>query len=156
MPSKTPLWLSARHRRESLDARTHAKARIRFFALLLTGCFSSLLLVVIIALARADYPPDARTATEWESRLRSPDVATRADAVEDLSHVAAVPVLPCAILVERLSDVAAVRVPAVASLTRIVSRGRCADEVLDLQRRAPDPRSRAAASRVLGAAASPR
>ncbi len=62
------------------------------------------------------------------------------------------PILPCNIMVEKLTDMAAVRIQSVALLTKVLSRGRCIPEVLDILTSSAPVRSRVAAAQVVGAA----
>jgi len=152
MPAHTPLWFSARQRRRSRVDAARLKAPLQFFALLVAGCGSSLLLLISIWMLRAEPPANARTTAEWIALLRAPDLSTRTDAVQDLSRVATMPVLPCDIMVEKLTDAAAVRIQSVALLTKVLSRGRCIPGVLDVLTSSAPVRSRVAAAQIVGAA----
>jgi hypothetical protein len=149
---QTPLWFSARRRRRSRIDAAQLKAPLQFFGLLLAACGSSLLLLILIWMSRAELPTNARTTAEWTALLRAPDLSMRTDAVQDLSRVAVMPVLPCDIMVERLTDAAAVRIQSVALLTKVLSLGRCIPEVLDVLAGSAPSRSRVAAAQIVGAA----
>jgi hypothetical protein len=149
VPPQRPIWLSPRQQRLLRLARAHVRARVHFFALFVTGCVISLLLLIAVWMSRAEMPLEARNPDEWTALLGSPDISTRADAVHDLSRLAITPVLPCDLMVEKLNDAPAVRIQMVALLTKVLSRGRCMHQVADVLRSGASARSRAAAAQVL-------
>jgi len=118
MRPSIPLWLSSRRRRLPRVAAQHAAVRLRYFLLLAAVCCSPLVLLIGIELAGIDKPPGARTLEEWEQLLRSADLSTRTEAVQEVSRLATLPDIPCGLATGGLTDAAPVRLQSVADSPR--------------------------------------
>lgn len=153
LPTRNPLLLSARQRRQAQVARNDAKALTQFLGVVVGSCVvAALVFVLVVWMAGAETPPDLRTADEWGALLRAPDARVRADAVHDLAELSSAPALPCDLLVARLTDAAVVRIESVALLASVAAQGRCIDELTTVLEHAAEARSRVAAAQVLGSA----
>jgi HEAT repeat protein len=118
--------------------------------LFLSVCGFALPLLLFMWLRKPADPPKERTVQRWIELLRTSDPAARAAAVFDLSLVDTVPTLPCALLVDRLSDIERVRTAAVAVLSRVTAQGRCISAVAAVLRDSASWRTRTAAAQALG------